>query len=114
MGCANLPSKGVGAPHQCPLGVGSKLSLLLDADVCTHSNDDSTHSSRYIFFVIIMAAFSLIWWFGQRSWCAAGIRDLEMQVHIQNVEAILSNRTVNRESLTVEQYVCNNTSIPTI
>eukprot|EP00729_Bicosta_minor_P013086 gene13086-2360_t len=34
---------------------------------------------------------------------AGGIRDLEMQVHIQNVEAILSNRTVNRESLTVEQ-----------
>jgi len=27
--------KGVGTPHQCPLGVGSKLPLLLDADVHT-------------------------------------------------------------------------------
>ena len=38
MGCADplLPTPfGVGAPHQCPLGVGSKLPLLLDADVHT-------------------------------------------------------------------------------
>ena len=36
MKCADpLLFKGVGAPHQCPLGVGSKLPLLLDADVHT-------------------------------------------------------------------------------
>ena len=30
------PSKGVGAPHQCPLGVGTKLPLPLYADVRLH------------------------------------------------------------------------------
>ena len=34
-GVHRTPSKGVGAPHQCHLGVGSKLPLLLDADVHT-------------------------------------------------------------------------------
>ena len=37
MGCTDpLSSRGVGAPHQCPLGVGSKLPLPLDADVHTY------------------------------------------------------------------------------
>ena len=39
MGCANLPSvitRGVGAPHPCPLGVGGKLPLPLYADVRLH------------------------------------------------------------------------------
>ena len=35
MGRADPPSRGVGAPRQCPLGVGSKLPLLIDADVHT-------------------------------------------------------------------------------
>ena len=35
MGCADPLRRGVGAPHQCPLRVGSKLPLLLDADVHT-------------------------------------------------------------------------------
>ena len=37
MGCTDPLKRGVGTPHQFPLGVGSKLPLLLDADVHTHS-----------------------------------------------------------------------------
>ena len=43
MGCT---SRGVGAPHQCPLGVGSKRCLCCLMLTCTHSND-ATHSFRY-------------------------------------------------------------------
>lgn len=35
MKCTDPLRRGVGAPYQCPLGVGSKLPLLLDADVHT-------------------------------------------------------------------------------
>ena len=35
IGCTDPLRRGVGAPHQCPLGVGSKLPLLRDADVHT-------------------------------------------------------------------------------
>ena len=33
MGCTDPLRRGVGAPHPCPLRVGGKLPLLLDADV---------------------------------------------------------------------------------
>ena len=36
MGCTDPLRRGVGAPHQCPLGVGSKLPLPLYADVRLH------------------------------------------------------------------------------
>ena len=35
MGCTDALRRGNSAPHQWPLGVGSKLLLLLDADVHT-------------------------------------------------------------------------------
>ena len=35
MGCTDPLRRGVGAPHQCLVGVGGKLPLLLDADVHT-------------------------------------------------------------------------------
>ena len=46
MGCSDPPSRGVGAPHQCPLG--SVASYLIYADVrlhipMTHHNDRLTH-----------------------------------------------------------------------
>ena len=36
MGCTDPLRRGVSAPHQCPLGVGSKLPLPLCADVRLH------------------------------------------------------------------------------
>ena len=40
MGCADPPSKGVGAPHQCPLNVCKLTSIYADNCVCKLNIDD--------------------------------------------------------------------------